>query len=180
MSLSFPTSPTLNAEVVISNTTYVYNGAAWKKKTTSSGLKTVAGQTLAGSGDVVIPVSQVGVYATTTALQAAFPAAANTGKEALVGSAAPYTEYVSNGATWQPRATLTALGIDVSLSGTVSNLSGNISSIVRTNGNITSYISSGVTYTITYNVNGSVSTISDGITVKTISYDASGLFISFV
>lgn len=39
-------------------------------------------------------------HATTTALQTVLPAAANLGALALVGSAAPYTRYMSNGTAW--------------------------------------------------------------------------------
>lgn len=44
----------------------------------------------------------VGIHATTTALQTAAPAASNPGAVALVGSAAPYAQYVSNGSAWSP------------------------------------------------------------------------------
>ena len=50
----------------------------------------------------------VGTFATTSALQTAFPAASNPGKTALVGSAAPYTQYVSDGAAWSQPGGLTA------------------------------------------------------------------------
>lgn len=44
--------------------------------------------------------SSIGTFATVSALQTAFPAAANSGKTALVGSAAPYATYVSTGGAW--------------------------------------------------------------------------------
>jgi hypothetical protein len=52
--------------------------------------------------DVIPPVSGggLGTFASTGALETAFPAAANTGKTAMVGSAAPYAQYVSNGTAW--------------------------------------------------------------------------------
>jgi hypothetical protein len=43
---------------------------------------------------------QVGIYASTGALETAFPAASNAGKTGLVGAAAPYAQYVSNGTSW--------------------------------------------------------------------------------
>jgi hypothetical protein len=46
----------------------------------------------------------VGIFATAGDLQAAFPAAANTGYKALVGSAAPYANYSSDGVSWNPPA----------------------------------------------------------------------------
>jgi len=39
-------------------------------------------------------------YASSLALEAAFPAASNGGKSAIVGNQAPYTLYVSNGTAW--------------------------------------------------------------------------------
>ncbi|APW38971.1 hypothetical protein RD110_18630 [Rhodoferax koreense] len=42
----------------------------------------------------------VGTYSTLAALQAAFPPAVNAGKTGLVGAAAPYTVYTSNGSSW--------------------------------------------------------------------------------
>jgi len=44
--------------------------------------------------------ASVGTFTDTTALQTAYPAAANLGKFASVGSAAPYTQYTSNGQAW--------------------------------------------------------------------------------
>lgn len=49
------------------------------------------------SGSAIL---NVGVFATTTALQSAFPAATNLGNIASVGSAAPYTLYKSDGTAW--------------------------------------------------------------------------------
>lgn len=42
----------------------------------------------------------VGTFASSAALQTAFPAASNTGNKALVGASAPYTNYSSNGSAW--------------------------------------------------------------------------------
>ena len=58
---------------------------------------------LLAAGAVVESVGS-GVYATAALLQAACPAASFVGKTASVGSAAPYTEYVSNGSAWLPVA----------------------------------------------------------------------------
>lgn len=50
-----------------------------------------------GFGNDLPGAAVIGPYATTTLLEAAYPAAANVGKTAYVGAAAPYTEYISNG-----------------------------------------------------------------------------------
>lgn len=47
----------------------------------------------------------LGPYATVAALQTASPAAANAGKHASVGAAAPYVDYVSDGSSWNQVAT---------------------------------------------------------------------------
>lgn len=48
--------------------------------------------------------ASVGVFATSSALQAAFPAASHPGKVGLVGSVAPYGQYISNGQSWSQMA----------------------------------------------------------------------------
>lgn len=47
-----------------------------------------------------IPIGTSTAYATPAALETAFPSAANKGMTGLVGTSAPYTEYVSNGSAW--------------------------------------------------------------------------------
>lgn len=74
-------------------TQYVSNGSAW----VAAGV---------GSGNV----TNVGTFATTGALQTAFPAASNTGSLALVGSGAPYALYISSGSAWIPAAGGAAVG----------------------------------------------------------------------
>lgn len=59
-----------------------------------------------GAARVNLPPVSGGGYVSTTAytsaaaLEAAFPAASNSGKQGLVGSSAPYSVYVSNGTSW--------------------------------------------------------------------------------
>lgn len=60
---------------------YQSNGSAWAP---------------VGSGSL----ANVGTYASTGALQTAFPAASNKGSFAYVGSSSPYTLYTSDGTTW--------------------------------------------------------------------------------
>lgn len=56
----------------------------------------------------------VGTYATAAALQTAKPAASNIGSRALVGSAAPYTAYTSDGVSWNTVSTGGTLPLTVS------------------------------------------------------------------
>lgn len=49
----------------------------------------------------------VGIYTSTTALEAAYPAASHIGRLASVGASAPYTIYVSDGSAWVVQLTST-------------------------------------------------------------------------
>lgn len=64
----------------------------------------------------------VGVYGSTSSLQAAFPAASNAGFTALVGSSAPFGVYKSDGTTWNKEVSPTDLNakqnVPVSWNGT--------------------------------------------------------------
>lgn len=66
----------------------------------TSGAPTTAQPAVADLSDANTINLLVGVYSTTSALQAAFPAASNAGQTALVGSAAPFAVYRSDGVTW--------------------------------------------------------------------------------
>lgn len=54
-----------------------------------------------------------------------------------------------------------------------------ISGVVYTNGRITQWVEGGVTYTATYNANGSFNTVSDGTTTRTVTYNGDGSFATF-
>lgn len=69
---------------------YISNGTAWQ-------VKVQASTDLSDSASLE---RLVGTFASTSALQTAFPAASNTGYKALVGASAPYTNYSSNGSAW--------------------------------------------------------------------------------
>lgn len=54
---------------------------------------------------------------------------------------------------------------------------GQVSDVVRDgSGNITSYTENGIAYTMTYNADGTVHTISGGGVVKALQYDGNGQF----
>lgn len=53
-----------------------------------------------GAYGAVAGAGTFGPYGTVAELEIAYPAGANIGKHASVGSSAPYVDYVSNGATW--------------------------------------------------------------------------------
>jgi hypothetical protein len=86
MAIALPLSPTLSQVVSISGVKYTYTANGWKRS--------VAG------ASVTNPATLVGTYATAAALQAAFPATVNAGRIGLVGASAPYTEYKSDGVSW--------------------------------------------------------------------------------
>ncbi len=88
-------------------------GSAYKN--TSSGVTTLGtaidGITAVNQGDMLVCFTAgtytlvpagyiVGIFANTSALQTAYPAANNAGASALVGGAAPYTRYNSDGNAW--------------------------------------------------------------------------------
>jgi hypothetical protein len=125
MSLAFPSSPTLNQQANLLGTTWTYTASGWRKATSNNTLlKTANGVALTGSGDAVIPGAPVGIYASAAALQTAFPAAANAGKTGLVGAAAPYAEYASDGVVWNANLT----GAQVSSAVTYNSVSNTLGS----------------------------------------------------
>jgi YD repeat-containing protein len=88
------------------------------------------------------------------------------------------------GAYWQeqiPAWTFDSSGNVVGLSegGIVFQASGPITSIVYTNGQITSYVESGVTYTLTYDGSGRVSTVIGGGLTRTVTYNGDGTVASY-
>src|ERR1700757_1409537 len=126
-------------------TVYISSGASWVGNATGS--TTFASLTDAASASIATTntsvstalagkVGNVGTYATTGALPKAFPAASNTGSLALVGSSAPYTQYISNGSAWVPFSTGGGgtLGF---ISGTISTQS-DLSSALNTKQNVPS------------------------------------------
>lgn len=66
----------------------------------TGGVPQLAQPAVADLSDSATVERLVGAYSTTSALQAAFPAASNAGFTALVGSAAPFGVYKSDGTTW--------------------------------------------------------------------------------
>lgn len=63
--------------------------------------------------------------------------------------------------------------------GIIFQSSGPITSIVYTNGQITSYVEAGVTYTLVYDGQGRVSTVTGGGLTRTVVYNGDGTVASF-
>jgi hypothetical protein len=108
MSLAFPQSPTQGTQVTIQGVNWIYNGTAWgRDEGGNRPLKTINGVSMLGTGDVNIPGTPIGIFSTLGALQTTFPAAASSGRTALVGASAPYVEYTSTGLAWLLSALIT-------------------------------------------------------------------------
>lgn len=54
-----------------------------------------------------------------------------------------------------------------------------ITAIAYSGGQISSYVQNGVTYTLGYNADGSINTVSDGTTTRTVTYNSDGSVASY-
>lgn len=102
------------------NAEYNCNGVSWIAAGGVSGITTLASATDYATANLATgnaslstalttKLPYLGIQATISALQTAFPAVSNNGASALVGSSAPYQVYQSNGSTWVATASLTTI-----------------------------------------------------------------------
>jgi hypothetical protein len=181
MSLAFPSTPapTVNQIAVAAGVSYTFNGSAWVKDTGTGTLKTVGGQSLAGTGNIPIPEIYVGTFATAAALSTAFPAASNIGKSALVGTIAPYVAYTCNGTDWIPPTVTSTVDGKLLDSSNRDMLGKSIAAITYSAGRVQSVTGANWTASVTYNANGSVNTYTENGTVRTVTYNGDGTVASF-
>lgn len=143
---------------------YTSNGLAWVLSNTATfaGLTDAATAPIATSNSSVstalaTKVANLGTFASSSALQAAFPASAYPGAIALVGSSAPYAQYSSNGATWNAGG-----------GGAVSSVNAQVGAVVLTARNVGGLALPSATYNaatlIAYDVNSnSLGTLTSGV-----------------
>lgn len=105
----------------------------------------------------------LGTFTTEAALQTAFPAASNTGATAMIGTAAPYALYQSNGVSWMTQ-----------------DVGAKISSVTYTAGQVTGFVSNGVPCTLTYDAYGRVSTYTANSITRTVTYNSDGTLASIL
>lgn len=124
----------------------------------TSGVPTTAQPAVADLSDAGTIGLLLGVYGTTSALQAAYPAASNAGQGALVGSSAPFGVYRSDGTTWNKEVSPTDLNAKQSVP-VVWN--GTTPALVSSTNPVPSFGSNAFLYT------GAGGAILDGLTYQT-------------